>query len=85
MKLNLGWFPFLFLAGIVLLAVMMLALVSCTPVQEREACGIDQVAQSVIVPIEGVVSVLEPLAALPLGLLHAGAQAGCAVVLTEVP
>jgi len=72
------------IAGVAAIALLV-ALDACTPAERQEACAIDQAGQPIIVPLEGAASAVEPLAALPLGLLHAGARAGCAAVLTEVP
>jgi hypothetical protein len=68
-----------------LILLLLLGLAACTLPQRQEACALDRAGQPIIIPLEGVASALEPVVALPLGLAHAGAQVGCAVVLTEVP
>jgi hypothetical protein len=69
---------------------VILALGSCTPAEqqrvqavERVACMIDRAGQIIIMPAEAVGSALEPIAALPIALAHAAAQAGCTVVLAR--
>jgi hypothetical protein len=52
---------------------------------ERTACVLDQAGQIAIVPIEGIASALEPIAALPIAVAHKAAQLGCAVVLARKP
>jgi hypothetical protein len=78
--------------AIVGLALLGLAGCTLTPAQlttirsiERTACVLDQAGQIAIVPIEGVASALEPVAALPIAVAHKATQLGCAVVLARKP
>lgn len=65
----------------VLFLGFMIALAGCTSPELRYACALDREGQPVIVPVESVGAALEPLLAIPIDLVHAGVQAGCAAVL----
>jgi hypothetical protein len=87
-----GWSGGIGIGGIILIILIVLLLAGCTPAQltearsiERTACVLDQAGQIAIVPIEGIVSALEPVAALPIAVAHKATQLGCGVVLARKP
>jgi TM2 domain-containing membrane protein YozV len=80
------------LTGLIEIVFIVILLAGCTDTQlatarsiERTACVIDQSGQVAIVPIEGIASALEPVAALPIAIAHKATQLGCAVVLARKP
>ncbi len=70
------------------LVALLFGLAACTPAQVaqvnpyvREGCVIDRMAQPVLVPLEAVGSVLNPIATVAIPLVHGGVQAGCDLIL----
>ncbi len=59
---------------------LLFAVAGCTTAQRQEACILDRAGQPIFIPLESVASAVEPIAALPLMVLHNGVQMACSMV-----